>query len=253
MEIENVFVYLLGTAGCGKTTLTQAFAEWMDDHKYRAITVNLDPGAERLPYNPDVDIRDWVELSDVMNQYGVGPNGGQILCADLMALKATEIREEIQGFKAHYILVDTPGQIELFALRETSRLLLESLGRPAFLAYLYDPLLSRQASGFASLALLALSVQFRFGVPVASFLSKADLLQPPERDRVIEWAENPERLMEALTEAGEPPTSIEMAKTLDAIGAFGTLTPLSSKTREGMEDLYNGVQQAYQAGEDIEK
>jgi ribosomal protein S18 acetylase RimI-like enzyme len=31
-----------------------------------AITVNLDPGAENLPYEPDVDIRDWISLEEVI-------------------------------------------------------------------------------------------------------------------------------------------------------------------------------------------
>ena len=44
-----------------------------------------DPGAERVHYDPEFDVRDLVSLSDVMNEYDLGPNGAQILAADLVA------------------------------------------------------------------------------------------------------------------------------------------------------------------------
>jgi Conserved hypothetical ATP binding protein. len=35
--------------------------------------VNLDPGAEFLPYEPDFDIREILSLSEVMSEYSLGP------------------------------------------------------------------------------------------------------------------------------------------------------------------------------------
>ena len=55
---EEIFVYFIGTAGSGKSTLTYNFKQWMYLRGLDVITVNLDPGAENLPYEPDVDIRD---------------------------------------------------------------------------------------------------------------------------------------------------------------------------------------------------
>jgi hypothetical protein len=40
------------------------------------ITVNLDPGVQKLPYNPHVDVRDYVTLEEVMEKHKLGPNGG---------------------------------------------------------------------------------------------------------------------------------------------------------------------------------
>ncbi|NOZ77450.1 MAG: hypothetical protein GXO65_07335 [Euryarchaeota archaeon] len=69
-----VNLYFIGTAGSGKTTLTGAFKTWMDQHGFDAVTVNLDPGVENLPYTPDVDIREWISLPEVMDRYGpTGP------------------------------------------------------------------------------------------------------------------------------------------------------------------------------------
>lgn len=42
--------------------------------------VNLDPAAEQFAYPPDLDIRDLISLDDVMEEMGLGPNGGLIYC-----------------------------------------------------------------------------------------------------------------------------------------------------------------------------
>ena len=38
--------------------------------------INLDPANDRLPYECAVNIEDLIKLEDAMNQYGLGPNGG---------------------------------------------------------------------------------------------------------------------------------------------------------------------------------
>jgi GPN-loop GTPase len=38
--------------------------------------VNLDPANDSTPYECDVDISDLITVSDVMNEYQLGPNGG---------------------------------------------------------------------------------------------------------------------------------------------------------------------------------
>lgn len=246
---ENLRLYLVGTAGSGKSTFTKALLEWMDDQKYPAFTVNLDPGAERLPYAPDVDVRDWVKLADVMNRYSVGPNGGQILAADIIALHAEEIRRDLDSLRSDYLIIDTPGQIELFAFRESSRLLVEALGAPNMLAFLCDPLLARQPAGYVSLALLAQATLFRFGLPSVTLLGKADLLKPEERARIASWSADTNLLQDALE--GQGPVSLELFKALDSIGAFGAPIPVSGATGEGAADLYAAVQEIYMGGEDI--
>ena len=107
--VEPVFVYFIGTAGSGKSTLAASFKKWMSLRSLDAITVNLDPGAEHLPYEPDVDIRDWISLEEVMEMNELGPNGAQVVCADMIALNTGEVQESIGTFKPDYILMDTPG------------------------------------------------------------------------------------------------------------------------------------------------
>ena len=66
---QETLVYFIGTAGSGKSTLTHCFQQWMNNQGLDAITVNLDPGAENLPYVPDVDIKELIDalsLSDLI-------------------------------------------------------------------------------------------------------------------------------------------------------------------------------------------
>ena len=133
-------LYIIGTAGSGKSAMTGAFQSWMHTQNLDVVTLNLDPGAETLPYSPDIDVRDWVVLKDVMEEHGLGPNGAQILCADLVALNVKEVVELMEKFDTNYFLIDTPGQIELFTFRESSRVIVNSFGHEdSALVYLNDP------------------------------------------------------------------------------------------------------------------
>ena len=42
--------------------------------------MNLDPAAEEFAFEPDVDIKDLISLEDVMEEMGLGPNGGLMAC-----------------------------------------------------------------------------------------------------------------------------------------------------------------------------
>ncbi|MEM3934590.1 MAG: ATP/GTP-binding protein, partial [Thermoplasmatales archaeon] len=137
MTIPRVF--FVGTAGSGKSTMVNSFKDWLVGLNYDAITVNLDPGAEFLPYEPDVDVRESISLEDVMAQYNLGPNGAQIVAADLLVNEVGEIIERIESFDSDYVLIDTPGQLELFAFRQSSSMLVESFGiDSSAIVYLLD-------------------------------------------------------------------------------------------------------------------
>lgn len=99
----------------------------MKNYNLDVITVNLDPAARRLPYAPEVDIRDFVDINEIMNQLGLGPNGALIAAVDMVAGQVDQIKEAAEGSKADYAIVDTPGQIELFAYRSTGPLIISAL------------------------------------------------------------------------------------------------------------------------------
>ncbi|HRU81633.1 MAG TPA: ATP/GTP-binding protein, partial [Candidatus Methanomethylicus sp.] len=56
---------VIGPAGSGKTSLTARLSEWMAKSGTSSCLINLDPGAERLPYLPDYDVRSIVRVCDL--------------------------------------------------------------------------------------------------------------------------------------------------------------------------------------------
>ena len=94
-------VYFLGTAGSGKTTLTANFAKWLLKNGFAVSIVNLDPGAEVLPYKPDFDVRTIVNLWEIMRKEKLGSNGallksiGFLEKVDLVVDKMRNLLEKI--------------------------------------------------------------------------------------------------------------------------------------------------------------
>ncbi|MCD6276194.1 MAG: ATP/GTP-binding protein [Thermoplasmata archaeon] len=250
-------LFVVGPAGSGKSTFTAAFREWMIKNEYETITVNLDPGAESLPYMPDVDVRDIVDLGSIMEEYQLGPNGAQIVAADLTANFVEELKREVDSYEADYVLYDTAGQIELFAFRAASKFIVDYLGEEnAMLAFLFDPALAKSPSGYISLLILSSSVYFRFYRPYINILSKIDIVSDEELQNIADWSTDWNSLYLALLK--ENPSmrkelSIELFKALENIDAFRTLIPTSARMLYGYEDVYNAIQMTFAGGEDLEK
>jgi len=253
---EKIYLYLIGTAGSGKSTLTSSFKNWLDLRSLSSVTVNLDPGAENLPYIPDVDIRDWISLNEIMDNYGLGPNGAQIACADMVALNSEDIKKSIDSFSSDYILIDTPGQLELFVFRQSGKYIIDYIDKDhSIIAYLIDYSLAKNASGFISQLLLSLNTNFRLNKPQINILSKSDLLNKKEKEKIEKWSNDIESLRFSL-EIENPSIYREMnEKILNLIGDFDNniMFNLVGKNFYGIEDLYTSIQIQFKGGEDLLK
>jgi GPN-loop GTPase len=247
-------VFLTGTAGSGKSLLTHALKTWYVNRTEDAIAVNLDPGVVTLPYEPDVDVRDKIELQGLMEQYELGPNGALILAADLVATKLGEIQEEIDSFEAEHVIVDTPGQTELFAFRESGEFIVREMKADAkTLFFLLDPLLASSPSNFLSLMLLSASVGLRMKVPRITVLTKTDIARG-EVKKAIEWSRDAKVFEDALAETkdGEQyELSSELFRTLRRLAFGADLYPVSSVTSEGLIALVGELSRIGKGGEEF--
>ena len=63
-----------------QTTFCTALINHLRLNKRSCFYINLDPAAEDFAYEPDLDIKDLISLEDVMEEMGLGPNGGLIYC-----------------------------------------------------------------------------------------------------------------------------------------------------------------------------
>ncbi|MEM2275462.1 MAG: ATP/GTP-binding protein, partial [Thermoproteota archaeon] len=130
-------IFLIGTAGSGKTTFVKNFSEWIESKGVDVARINLDPGVVNLPYTADFDVRTYVSTEKLMRDLGLGPNSALTVASDLIAVKVHEISEEIETMGYEIAIVDTPGQIELFAFRPVGRVFSEHfLEGPRMVIYL---------------------------------------------------------------------------------------------------------------------
>ena len=253
---EKIFIYFIGTAGSGKSTLTNTFKSWLELKSLDSITVNLDPGAENLNYIPDVDIRDWISLKEIMDQYELGPNGAQIVCADMIAVNSQEIKDSISGFNTNYVLIDTPGQLELFVFRQSGKFIMDFLDKDySIIAYLIDYSLANNASGFISQMLLSLNTNFRLKKPQINVLSKSDLLNDIDKEKIKLWSKDINSLANSI-EKEDPSVYREInEKILQILGDFDNKILLKQVGKDffGIDDLYTTIQLQFFGGEDLSK
>lgn len=246
------FIYFVGTAGSGKSTLIKAYMEWLNDIGVSVITINLDPGVDILPYKANIDIRDWVTIDEVMAKYNLGPNGAQIVAADLMAVNIQKIADAVIDFDDTYALVDTPGQLELFAFRESSKVIIESLGKnDSMIMYLYDPMICKTPNGFISNTVLASLVQFRLELPMINILTKTDVLEKKEIDKLLSWYDNLDLLYDDILNTTNPQTavSVELFKAIEGVGLFGQMYAVSAIQNSEFDSIYAVMQLEFFAGE----
>ena len=247
-------IFLLGTAGSGKSTMASVAKKWLVSNGVNALTANLDPGAERLPYVPDVDVRDYVQLDEVMDRYGLGPNGAMIVSCDLIAEDFGDVVEEIEEYSPDYVMFDTPGQLELFVFRASGAFVVKALERDQTIAaFLVDPFLVQTPSSFTSILLLSATAELRLGVPVMRVLSKCDMLTEEQLELVDEWTTNPDSLYADLLNEKGPTKSLATglcSVLVDTEESFN-LYKVSAREERGFEDLYTAIQMAYEGGDDF--
>jgi len=246
--------FVTGTAGSGKTYLTNALKSWYVGKGEDAIAVNLDPGVLNLPYEPDVDVRQMIDLQEIMEEYGLGPNGALILAADMVATRLAEIQEEIDSCKAEYVIVDTPGQTELFSFRESGEYIVkQSKADSKVLLFLLDPLLATTPVNFLSLALLSASVGLRMNVPRISVLTKRDIAGDGVK-RIMQWSKNAAVFEDALAstkDSEQYSLYSELFRSLRRLSFGSDLYPVSSTTQEGLIALVGEMARIGRGGEEL--
>ena len=247
-------IFVTGTAGSGKSMLTSKILEYYQKNGVFASVLNLDPGVESLPYRPDVDVRDYVDIVQIMKQYDLGPNGSMIMANDLIASKIDDIQNEIHGVNPDYLIVDTPGQIELFAYRASGPFFIQNIDASEKTnIFLYDGTMIASPTNFISISLLATSIKLRLGLPTINVMTKTDLI-PDKIDQVLKWSSDPISLEEELkTLEGEMYSfATDVLRTLN-IGEFaGDLIPISNLTGEGMVNLQAALSRIINLGEEVE-
>lgn len=246
-------VFIIGTAGSGKSRLTAAYSEWLKMSKQDVAIVNLDPGVSTIPYSPEVDVRDYVDVGNIMEEYNLGPNGALIMAADLIADQIEPISKEIEELQADIILVDTSGQMELFAFRASGPYIANELTKEnKVIVYLFDAVFSVNPLNYVSNLFLSSAVYNRFLLPQVHLLSKCDLLPKEEVNRIVDWSSSESALaasIEQKLEGTRRLLSRNMMRAIYKLGLRFLLTPVSATTNEGMTSFNAALERILAEGD----
>lgn len=173
-----MIVVFVGTAGSGKTLLTKSYCEWLVKSGYKPVTLNLDPGVKYLPYKPEIDIREHFTIEGIMEGEKLGPNAAFIEASRLTVKYSRYLLEKLENIEYDYLLVDTPGQMEVFVFHESGPLLLGKLQEidEVVCVYLIDGEFIKNPVDFLTSYFMSILVQLRLLTPTIPVINKSDLV-----------------------------------------------------------------------------
>ncbi|KAJ7672496.1 hypothetical protein DFH06DRAFT_1176442 [Mycena polygramma] len=169
-----------GSPGSGKSTYCYGKHQLFTALNRPISVVNLDPANDSITYPCAIDISSLITLQDVMDEHGLGPNGGLLYCMEYLEANYDWLEERLEALgKDAYVLFDLPGQVELSTNHDSLRNIVEKLTRSGFrlaVVHLCDAHYVTDASKYTSVLLLSLRTMLHLELPHINVLSKIDLI-----------------------------------------------------------------------------
>lgn len=232
-------------AGSGKTTLMQRILSDCQLNNTAAYCLNLDPAVGTLPYQANIDIRDTVNYKQVMKQYNLGPNGGILTSLNLFATRF----DQVLGFvdkrapELDLVLLDTPGQIEIFTWSASGTIITESLAStyPSIILYVVDTPRTTSPVTFMSNMMYATSIMYKSKLPFLLVFNKTDVTS---HEFAVNWMNDFDAFAAALKSDDSYMSSLTRSMSLVLAEFYATIRAVgvSAVSGEGMPKLFEAIQ-----------
>lgn len=244
---KPIVILVVGMAGTGKTTLVHRLQLYTTEQKIKSYFINLDPAVQDVPYNCHVDVRDTVNYKEVMQQYHLGPNGAILTSLNLFATKIHQMIALIEKRQEEleWVIVDTPGQIEVFTWSASGQLITEAFSStfPTAVLFVADVTRCVNPVSFMSTMMYSCSIMFKSQLPLLLALNKIDV----ERgDGIVRWMQDHDELSDALHEMRSSySTTLTSSLAMFVHEYYSRLvvTQVSAMTGEGLDALRCGIAQ----------
>jgi GPN-loop GTPase len=270
---------VLGPAGSGKSTYCQAMQDHCETTGSRRVHVaNLDPACDTFGYDCAFDVQELISVNDVMTELGLGPNGGLLYCMEYLLDNLDWLENELCQFgDDDYLILDCPGQIELYTHVPIMKRVIERIQEWGFdmvSVFLVDAAFLVDASKFLAGSLLSLSAMIALELPHVNVLSKCDLMSSEEVDAILDqtsaiqlWERDQVRQSLISDTASDEDRARQRqleqrrrqrGRLSDAISqllddySMVSFVPLNIKDEDSLEHVLATVDHAIQYGEDVE-
>lgn len=201
MDRKPHCLIVIGMAGSGKSSFVRKLNSCLSMADKETYCVNLDPAIQELIFPALLDICDTIKFKPLMQQYGLGPNGGIMTALNLYAAQFNQVMGILESKdNLEYIIVDTPGQIEVFSWSASGTIITECLasGFPTSIVYVIDSSRVTDPNSFMSNMLYACSIYYKMRLPLIVVFNKTDVT-PCEQAK--QWMTDFESFQDALASA----------------------------------------------------
>lgn len=229
---------------------------------------NLDPASDQLAYTPSKNIRDFTDQQSFMEQESLGPNGALMAALEHAVEHSDWLDEDLGEYSDEFILVDFPGQIEIFTCSDIVTKfikLFEGKNYQVMSLYLMDSHFICDSFKYFSALLNATITMLNLGIPHLNIITKMDLME----------REYPEQRIEDIAEETHPlhryffPSPLSLANDISLgdknlarfITALANIIedcdivsflPHNINNENSLEDLLSHIDNAVQYGEQLE-
>ncbi|KAL1942161.1 hypothetical protein VTO73DRAFT_6225 [Trametes versicolor] len=253
---KPITIITIGMAGAGKSTFVQQINSYLHSKQPPSppYLLNLDPAVTSTPFEANIDIRDTVDYHKVMKEYNLGPNGGILTALNLFTTKFDQVLDFVEksASKHDYVILDTPGQIEIFTWSASGAIITDAVASslPTVVAYIIDTPRTTAPATFMSNMLYACSILYKTKLPFILVFNKTDV---QTHEFAIEWMQDFEAFQAALAshqgttdDEGEPTymNSLmnSMSLVLDEFYKHLTAVGVSSVTGAGIKEFFDAVE-----------
>ncbi|KAJ6661263.1 hypothetical protein lerEdw1_015400 [Lerista edwardsae] len=180
-------------------------------------------------------------------RYGLGPNGGIVTSLNLFATRFDQVMQFIEKRQSssQYVLIDTPGQIEVFTWSASGSIITEALASsfPSVVVYVMDTSRSTNPVTFMSNMLYACSILYKTKLPFIVAMNKTDIV---DHSFAVEWMQDFEIFQDALNQEVSFVSNLtrSMSLVLDEFYSSLKVVGISAVQGTGLDEFFEQVSRA---------